>query len=76
MQDDGTAFSGVRLGRSLWPHQQRALAAPEQPRAAGSASTYLVIPPGSGKTLVGLEAGRRLARRTLVLCPNTAIQAQ
>ena len=38
--------------------------------------TYLVIPPGGGKTLVGLEAARQLARPTLVLCPNTAIQAQ
>jgi hypothetical protein len=76
VRDDGTAFSGVRLRRSLRPHQQRALAALEQARAAGSASTYLVIPPGGGKTLVGLEAARRLARPTLVLCPNTAIQAQ
>ena len=39
-------------------------------------ATYLVIPPGGGKTLIGLEAARRLARPTLVLCPNTAIQAQ
>jgi superfamily II DNA or RNA helicase len=76
VQDDGTAFAGVRLQRPLWPHQQRALAALDQSRAAGSASTYLVIPPGGGKTLVGLEAARRLARPTLVLCPNTAIQAQ
>ena len=38
--------------------------------------TYLVIPPGGGKTLVGLEAARQLARPMLVLCPNTAIQAQ
>jgi superfamily II DNA or RNA helicase len=42
----------------------------------GSRSTYLVIPPGGGKTMIGLEAARRAGRRTLVLCPNTAIQAQ
>jgi superfamily II DNA or RNA helicase len=76
VRDDGSAFAGVRLGRPLWPHQQRALAAFDQARVAGSKSTYLVIPPGGGKTLVGLEAARRLARPTLVLCPNTAIQAQ
>jgi superfamily II DNA or RNA helicase len=35
-----------------------------------------VVPPGGGKTLIGLEAARRLARPTVVLCPNTAIQAQ
>ena len=34
------------------------------------------MPPGSGKTVVGLEIARRLARPTLVLGPNTAIQAQ
>ena len=76
MREDGSAFAGVRLGRHLWPHQQRALAAFDQARVAGTKSTYLVIPPGGGKTLVGLEAARRLARPTLVLCPNTAIQAQ
>src|SRR5258708_3463824 len=44
--------------------------------ATGSRSSYLVIPPGGGKTMIGLEAARRAGRRTLVLCPNTAIQAQ
>jgi superfamily II DNA or RNA helicase len=34
------------------------------------------VPPGGGKTLIGLEAARRIGRRTLVLCPTTAIQAQ
>jgi hypothetical protein len=33
-------------GCPLWPHQQRALAAFGQARAAGSKSTYLVIPLG------------------------------
>jgi len=74
--EDGSAFAGMRLGRGLWPHQQRALAAFDTDRATGDSSTYLVIPPGGGKTLIGLEAARRLARPTLVLCPNTAIQAQ
>ena len=62
----------MRLVRSLWPHQERALAALDP----GSSATYVVVPPGGGKTLIGLEAARRLGRRTLVLCPNTAIQAQ
>jgi superfamily II DNA or RNA helicase len=66
----------MRLARSLWPHQEHALAALDRDRASGRASTCLVIPPGGGKTLIGLEAARRLARPTLVLCPNTAIQAQ
>jgi superfamily II DNA or RNA helicase len=76
MADHGPAFAGLRLQRRLWPHQQRALAAFDAALAAGSTSTYLVIPPGGGKTLVGLEAARRLERPTLILCPNTAIQSQ
>jgi superfamily II DNA or RNA helicase len=69
-------FSGAKLRHELWPHQQRALAAFDRSVAAGGSSSYLVVPPGGGKTLIGLEAARRLGRPTLVLCPNTAIQAQ
>jgi superfamily II DNA or RNA helicase len=65
-------FGDARLTRPLWPHQERALARVDLSREA----TYLVVPPGGGKTLIGLEAARRIGRRTLVLCPNTAIQAQ
>lgn len=35
-----------------------------------------MLPPGGGKTRVGLEAIEGLGRRALVLGPNTAIQAQ
>src|ERR1700677_4487536 len=66
-----TVFADARLTRPLWPHQERALARVGLSRDA----TYLVVPPGGGKTLIGLEAARRIGRRTLVLCPNTAIQA-
>ncbi|HWG26747.1 TetR/AcrR family transcriptional regulator [Actinospica sp.] len=69
-------FGTAKLSRPLWPHQQRALDAFERDRARGDAATYLVVPPGGGKTLIGLEAARRLARPTVVLCPNTAIQGQ
>jgi superfamily II DNA or RNA helicase len=65
-------IADARLAVPLWPHQERALAA----FGAGERSTYLVVPPGGGKTLIGLEAARRTGRPTLVLCPNTAIQAQ
>src|SRR5262245_36886726 len=71
-----SAFRGIQLSRPLWPHQQRALDAFEKDRKRGDRSTYLVVPPGGGKTLIGLEALRRLGRPALVLCPNTAIQAQ
>jgi superfamily II DNA or RNA helicase len=70
------AFGAVALSRPLWPHQDRALEAFERDRHRHKAATYLVVPPGGGKTLIGLEAARRLGRPTVVLCPNTAIQAQ
>ena len=60
----------------LWPHQRRALDAFEKARANSAQSVYIVVPPGGGKTRIGLEAARRLGRPALVLCPNTAIQAQ
>jgi superfamily II DNA or RNA helicase len=69
-------FGGMVLGRPLWPHQDRALAAFELDRRRHKTATYIVVPPGGGKTLIGLEAARRLGRPTVVLCPNTAIQAQ
>jgi superfamily II DNA or RNA helicase len=68
-----SVFGDTRLARQLWPHQERALAAFD---AQAGQSAYLVVPPGGGKTLIGLEAARRLGRPTVVLCPNTAIQAQ
>ncbi|MGH3252630.1 MAG: DEAD/DEAH box helicase family protein, partial [Trebonia sp.] len=69
-------FVGVGPARSLWPHQERALRAFGTDQATGDRSTYLVVPPGGGKTLIGLECARQAGRPTLVLCPNTAIQAQ
>jgi superfamily II DNA or RNA helicase len=69
-------FAGVSPAPSLWPHQERALRAFDADQAAGDRSTYLVVPPGGGKTMIGLECARRAGRPTLVLCPNTAIQAQ
>jgi superfamily II DNA or RNA helicase len=63
--------------RGSWRHyQDLALEAFERDRAAGRLSTHLVVPPGSGKTLLGFEILRRLGSPALVLAPNTAIQAQ
>ena len=57
-------------------YQKQALTAFDADVAAGDNRAYLVLPPGSGKTVIGLEAARRLGRRTLVLVPNTAVQSQ
>ena len=65
------SFAGV------WrPYQHAALAAFEQDRRHGSSHTHIVAPPGSGKTLLGVELIRRIGRRALVLAPNQGIQQQ
>lgn len=37
---------------------------------------HVVAPPGSGKTIIGIELAIRLQRPSLIVCPNTAIQGQ
>ena len=63
-------------GLVLRPYQQLAIDSFERDRAAGRTSTHIVSPPGSGKTVVGLEIVRRLGRPALVLAPTATIQAQ
>jgi superfamily II DNA or RNA helicase len=67
-----------RLGfRGEWRrYQELALDAFEHDRRQGRRRTHIVAPPGSGKTLLGMEIVRRLGKRALVLAPNSAIQAQ
>jgi superfamily II DNA or RNA helicase len=68
---------GALAFRGEWRRYQRlALDAFERDRAAGRRRTHLVAPPGSGKTLLGVELVRRIDRRALVLAPNSAVQAQ
>jgi superfamily II DNA or RNA helicase len=69
-------LEGLKLSGPLRPYQQRALDAFEADRAAGRTSTHIVAPPGSGKTVIGLEIVRRLGRPALVLAPTATIQAQ
>lgn len=62
-------------------HQQEALTALAGAWAAGRRRAWVALPPGAGKTLVGLETIRdRIAAgsvgRSVVLGPNTAIQGQ
>ncbi|MYR33019.1 DEAD/DEAH box helicase family protein [Nocardiopsis alba] len=73
----GTApLSGAFWPGEPRPYQNDALARVDERWAEGDRRTWIVLPPGAGKTLVGLEAARRLGRRTVVLVPNTAIQGQ
>ena len=62
-------------------HQKEALDALAGAWAAGSRRAWVALPPGAGKTLVGLETIRdRVAAgvvgKAVVLGPNTAIQGQ
>ena len=59
-----------------WRHYQRlALEAFERDREHGRRHTHVVAPPGSGKTLMGIEMVRRIGRRTAVLVPNSTVQS-
>jgi superfamily II DNA or RNA helicase len=58
------------------PYQRLALDAFERARAAGDDRIYLTLPPGSGKTVLGLESARRLGRPGVVLAPTTPIVSQ
>ncbi|MDQ6919298.1 MAG: DEAD/DEAH box helicase family protein, partial [Candidatus Dormibacteraeota bacterium] len=69
-------FSTVAYPQPFRRYQLLALDAFEKARAEGRRRAYIVMPPGSGKTLLGLEIARRLGNRTLCLGPNTAIQVQ
>jgi len=69
-------FAKVAYPGKLRRYQSMALDAFEKARASGRRRAYLVLPPGAGKTLIGLEIARRLGNRCLVLGPNTAIQEQ
>jgi superfamily II DNA or RNA helicase len=57
-------------------YQELCLDAFEADRAASRHQTLLVAPPGSGKTLIGLEIVRRVGRPAVVLCPTQTIQRQ
>ncbi|MFE6511298.1 DEAD/DEAH box helicase [Nocardioides sp. NPDC057767] len=60
-------------------HQQRALSALGAAQEAGRSRAWVVLPPGAGKTLVGLETARKAiadGAKVVVLSPNTAIQGQ
>ncbi len=59
-------------------HQQEALAALEVAWANNHTRCWVVLPPGAGKTRLGLEGVGRVpgVARAVVFAPNTAIQSQ
>src|SRR5690606_42142399 len=67
-------WAGVRFPRPFRRHQQLALDAIAAAVAGGATRSWVVLPPGAGKTLVGVEAARRMERPIVAFGPNTAIQ--
>ncbi|HEY2596696.1 MAG TPA: DEAD/DEAH box helicase family protein, partial [Chloroflexota bacterium] len=71
-----SALASMEYRKPLRRYQNLALTAFEQQRSGNNRRAYLVLPPGAGKTVLGLESARRLGQRALCLCPNTAVQSQ
>lgn len=69
-------WAAVRPRHPFRKHQQHALDAIDSAFMSRSRRTWVVLPPGAGKTLVGLEAARRIGNPIVAFGPNTAIQAQ
>ena len=67
-------FAAVRFVGTWRPYQARVLAALDA--HLDDDRVHLVAPPGSGKTLLGLEVVVRLGRPALVLAPTIALRDQ
>lgn len=69
-------LANLKFDKPFRKSQQDVLDAVSRWLGDGQRQLHIVAPPGSGKTILGLELIRRMARPALVLAPNTAIQGQ
>ncbi|EAQ80342.1 DEAD/DEAH box helicase [Blastopirellula marina] len=70
-------FPEVRFRGKLRPSQQDAVEIARKSLDSGERQLYVVAPPGSGKTVLGLYLWAECVKRpALVLSPNSAIQMQ
>ena len=70
-------FGNIGFSGRLRPSQSAAKSVIEPQLSAGADQLYIVAPPGSGKTILGLYVWADMVRQpALVLSPNSAIQAQ
>ena len=70
-------FGQIRFSGKLRPSQTDSSEIIRKQLESGEKNLHIVAPPGSGKTVLGLYAWSNLIRLpTLVLSPNSAIQAQ
>jgi superfamily II DNA or RNA helicase len=71
------AFGAIGFNGKLRPSQVAAVSVIEPQLDVHGKHLHIVAPPGSGKTVLGLYVWANLVRKpTLVLSPNSAIQAQ
>ena len=68
-------FSDLQFRYSFWRYQEMILDVVAQ-KAATEDKFHIVAPPGSGKTIVGLELVRRFAGPAVIFAPTTTIQTQ
>ena len=59
-----------------WRKYQRMILDLFDARDRGRRTFHVVAPPGSGKTLVGIEIARRIGRPAVTFSPTTTIQEQ
>ena len=72
---DPPALAGLRFQYPFRRYQQMVLDLVDG-QAMQDYKFHVVAPPGSGKTIVGLELIRRFGRPAVVFCPTTTIQQQ
>ena len=70
-------FGEIKFSGTLRPSQVASSSVIKKDLEGGSRELLIVAPPGSGKTVLGLYVWSDIVRKpTLVLSPNSAIQAQ
>lgn len=67
---------GALAFRHEWRKYQRMILDLFETRDRSRRTFHVVAPPGSGKTLVGIEIARRIGRPALTFSPTTTIQEQ
>lgn len=69
-------FSVFEFSIEFYPYQQKAIEVVLDKFHKGKRKFHIVAPPGSGKTIIGLELIRHFGQKAVILSPNTSIQAQ
>lgn len=69
-------LTDVIFGLTLRSYQEDLINVFEERLREGDKTFHFLAPPGSGKTIMGLEMVRRLGRQAVIFSPNSAIQGQ